>query len=465
MVTFVIGGMTGVLLAVPPADFVLHNSLFLVAHFHNVIIGGTLFGAFAGYTYWFPKAFGFRLHEGLGKLAFWFWIVGFYVAFMPLYWLGFLGMTRRMQHYDVAAWRPWLLVAGCGALLILCGIVTRSCSCSPPSATATACATRSATVGRALAGMGHLLAAARLQLRRCCPTSAARRPTGASRRPPATSSTWRRAGVRGHRDAAQLGHRLRLRLLRHGDRLRADLAHLVDGGAGLRGGLRHLRGVRLARRGRGAGDRRRRWRASPARTAAAAPTPSRPPAGASARPCRREHRPPGRPAPRSAARRPRQPPRARRPRTRPATARAAPRPSGSSSATASGSSCCPTSSCSRRSSPPTRCWSGATAGGPDGRKLFDLPQRGDGDGLPAALVLRLRHGRDRRVGAAEPGRVPDRHGVHLRSSARASCSWSCASSPGWSRRARAAAFGLPVGLLRPGGLPRPARDHRGSCGS
>ena len=125
MVTFVIGGMTGVLLAVPPADFVLHNSLFLVAHFHNVIIGGTLFGAFAGYTYWFPKAFGFRLHEGLGKLAFWFWLVGFYVAFMPLYWLGFLGMTRRMQHYDTAAWRPWLLVAGCGALLVMCGIATQ----------------------------------------------------------------------------------------------------------------------------------------------------------------------------------------------------------------------------------------------------------------------------------------------------------------------------------------------------
>ena len=122
MTTFVIGGMTGVLLAVPPADFVLHNSLFLVAHFHNVIIGGVLFGAFAGYTYWFPKAFGFRLHEGLGKAAFWFWIVGFYVAFMPLYWLGLIGMTRRMQHYDVAAWHPWLLVAGAGALLIACGI-------------------------------------------------------------------------------------------------------------------------------------------------------------------------------------------------------------------------------------------------------------------------------------------------------------------------------------------------------
>jgi cytochrome o ubiquinol oxidase subunit 1 len=122
MVTFVIGGMTGVLLAVPPADFVLHNSLFLVAHFHNVIIGGVLFGAFAGYTFWFPKAFGFRLHEGLGKAAFWCWLVGFYMAFMPLYVLGFMGMTRRMQHYDVPAWHPWLLLAAAGAAVILAGI-------------------------------------------------------------------------------------------------------------------------------------------------------------------------------------------------------------------------------------------------------------------------------------------------------------------------------------------------------
>ena len=122
MVTFVIGGMTGVLLAVPPADFVLHNSLFLVAHFHNVIIGGVLFGAFAGYTYWFPKAMGFRLHEGWGKAAFWCWFFGFYLAFMPLYVLGLMGMTRRMQHYDVAAWHPWLLVAAFGAAVILAGI-------------------------------------------------------------------------------------------------------------------------------------------------------------------------------------------------------------------------------------------------------------------------------------------------------------------------------------------------------
>ncbi len=123
MVTFVIGGLTGVLLAVPPADFVLHNSLFLVAHFHNVIIGAVLFGAFAGYTFWFPKAFGFRLHEGLGKAAFWCWFVGFYVAFVPLYVVGLMGVTRRLQHYDVAAWRPWLLIAALGALIILAGIL------------------------------------------------------------------------------------------------------------------------------------------------------------------------------------------------------------------------------------------------------------------------------------------------------------------------------------------------------
>ncbi len=122
MVTFVIGGLTGVLLAIPPADFVLHNSLFLVAHFHNVIIGGVVFGLFAGFNYWFPKAFGFTLDAKWGKRAFWFWFVGFYVAFMPLYVLGLMGMTRRMQHYDVAGWQPLLLVAAGGAALIACGV-------------------------------------------------------------------------------------------------------------------------------------------------------------------------------------------------------------------------------------------------------------------------------------------------------------------------------------------------------
>jgi cytochrome o ubiquinol oxidase subunit 1 len=122
MVTFVIGGMTGVLLAVPPADFVLHNSLFLVAHFHNVIIGGVVFGVMAGYNYWFPKAFGFTLHEGLGKASFWCWLIGFYLAFMPLYVLGLMGMTRRVQHYSNPAWQPWLIAAAAGAALILVGV-------------------------------------------------------------------------------------------------------------------------------------------------------------------------------------------------------------------------------------------------------------------------------------------------------------------------------------------------------
>jgi cytochrome o ubiquinol oxidase subunit 1 len=123
MVTFVIGGLTGVLLAVPPVDFVLHNSAFLVAHFHNVIIGGVVFGALAGYNYWFPKAFGFTLDERLGKASFWCWLVGFYLAFTPLYVLGLMGMTRRLQHIADPSWRPWLLVAELGAVVIFCGIL------------------------------------------------------------------------------------------------------------------------------------------------------------------------------------------------------------------------------------------------------------------------------------------------------------------------------------------------------
>jgi cytochrome o ubiquinol oxidase subunit 1 len=123
MVTFVIGGMTGVLMAIPPADFVLHNSLFLIAHFHNVIIGGVVFGVMAGYTYWFPKAFGFKLNEPIGKAIFWCWFLGFYLAFMPLYALGLMGATRRMQHYPDVHWQPLMLVALGGAVLIFCGIV------------------------------------------------------------------------------------------------------------------------------------------------------------------------------------------------------------------------------------------------------------------------------------------------------------------------------------------------------
>jgi cytochrome o ubiquinol oxidase subunit 1 len=123
MITFVIGGMTGVLLAVPPADFVLHNSLFLIAHFHNVIIGGVVFGMFAGITYWFPKAFGFKLDPFWGKVSFWCWLVGFWVAFTPLYVLGLMGVTRRVSHFEDPTLQIWFVIAALGAVIILGGIV------------------------------------------------------------------------------------------------------------------------------------------------------------------------------------------------------------------------------------------------------------------------------------------------------------------------------------------------------
>ncbi len=123
MVTFVIGGMTGVMLAIPPADFVLHNSLFLIAHFHNVIIGGVLFGLMAGVTYWWPKAFGFKLDPFWGKMSFWFWQIGFFVAFMPLYVLGLMGVTRRVSQFDDPSLQIWFIIAAFGAGLIALGIL------------------------------------------------------------------------------------------------------------------------------------------------------------------------------------------------------------------------------------------------------------------------------------------------------------------------------------------------------
>jgi cytochrome o ubiquinol oxidase subunit 1 len=122
MLTFTVGGMTGVLLAVPPADFVLHNSLFLIAHFHNVIIGGVLFGLFAAINYWWPKAFGFKLDEFWGKISFWCWVVGFWLAFMPLYILGLMGVTRRMRVFDDPSLQIFFVIAAIGAFVIAIGI-------------------------------------------------------------------------------------------------------------------------------------------------------------------------------------------------------------------------------------------------------------------------------------------------------------------------------------------------------
>jgi cytochrome o ubiquinol oxidase subunit I len=120
--TFTIGGLTGVLLAVPPADFQLHNSLFLVAHFHSNVIGGVLFGIFAGITYWFPKLAGFRLNERIGRYAFWCWIIGFCMSFIPMYVLGLMGATRRLDHYDSSTgWQPFYVLMLLGGLVIATG--------------------------------------------------------------------------------------------------------------------------------------------------------------------------------------------------------------------------------------------------------------------------------------------------------------------------------------------------------
>lgn len=123
VMTFTIGGVAGVLMAVPAIDFQVHNSLFLVAHFHTMIIGGVLFGYFAGFTYWFPKIFGFRLNERLGRYAVWCWIIGFLLAFIPLYILGMMGATRRLDHYDASlGWQGLFIVAGVGLLVIAAGV-------------------------------------------------------------------------------------------------------------------------------------------------------------------------------------------------------------------------------------------------------------------------------------------------------------------------------------------------------
>ena len=126
LILFMIGGMAGIFMASPPADFQVHNSLFLVAHFHTMIVGVALFGIFAGITFWFPKIFGFKLNERLDKQAFWFWFIGFFVAFIPLYLLGFMGAPRRIDHYDcLDGWQPFISPPLIGFIIISCGIVTQ----------------------------------------------------------------------------------------------------------------------------------------------------------------------------------------------------------------------------------------------------------------------------------------------------------------------------------------------------
>ena len=230
MVTFVIGGMTGVLLAVPPADFLLHNSLFLVAHFHNVIIGGVAVRRHGRLQLLVPQ--GVRLHarRALGKAAFWCWLIGFYLAFMPLYVLGLMGMTRRMQHYADPHWQPLLLVAAAGAAVILPASSARSSSSSSRSAPANSCRdlTGDPWNGRTLewstpspppAWNFAVLPRVDGQRRLLEHEADARRERAAGRA----------RALQADRDAANSADRLRHRLLCRRRRLCADLAHLVDG--------------------------------------------------------------------------------------------------------------------------------------------------------------------------------------------------------------------------------------------
>ncbi len=179
IVTFVIGGLTGVLLAVPPVDFVLHNSVFLVAHFHNVIIGGVVFGSIAGYNYWFPKAFGFTLDERWGKASFWCWLIGFYLAFTPLYIAGHAGHDPAPAAYS----RPRLAAAAAGRRgrrhghFLRHPVPDRTALCQHPHARAPPRPERR-SVERPHPGMVDLVAAAGLQLRRCCPGSKRSTPSG-----------------------------------------------------------------------------------------------------------------------------------------------------------------------------------------------------------------------------------------------------------------------------------------------
>ena len=224
MVTFVIGGMTGVLLAVPPADFVLHNSLFLVAHFHNVIIGGVLFGLMAGITYWFPKAFGYKLDPFWGKCSFWFWTVGFYFAFMPLYVLGLMGVTRRLSHFDDASLQIWFQIAAFGAVLILLGILSFLIQLAVSFLRRdVAHRHHGRSVERPHAGMVDLVAAARLQLRLHADRPRQRRLVRHEEARPCPAG----GGLRPDPHAEEHRRGLRARHAEHDLRLRPDLAHVA----------------------------------------------------------------------------------------------------------------------------------------------------------------------------------------------------------------------------------------------
>ena len=246
IITFTVGGMTGVLLSVPAANFVLHNSLFLIAHFHNVIIGGVVFGCFAGITYWFPKAFGFKLDDVWGKRAFWFWITGFFVAFMPLYVLGFMGMTRRVSQNIDPEFHGWLVVAACGAGLIalgvLCQVIQIVVSIRDREKN------RDLTgdpLGWPYPGVGDVLSAAVLQLRHRAEGEGSGRLLGSQR----DGSAYRKPGpVCPIHMPKNSGAGVIIAAFSTLVRLCHDLAHLVDGHRRLHRHDRHLDHPQLQRR-------------------------------------------------------------------------------------------------------------------------------------------------------------------------------------------------------------------------
>ena len=163
--TFVLGGFTGIILATPPLDYMVHNTLFLVAHFHNMLIPGLLYGMIAGYMYWFPKAFGFRLNEQWGRIAFVCWVVGFYLAFMPLYVLGAPGWRGARRRCSTRHFGPGCYRAGRRFRCSLRGSPACSSSSMSASATATRTGCPSATLGRPRPGMVDVCAAAGIEFR------------------------------------------------------------------------------------------------------------------------------------------------------------------------------------------------------------------------------------------------------------------------------------------------------------
>ena len=249
MLLFVGGGLTGILLAIPPVDFIVHNSLFLVAHFHHVIIPGVVFAIFAGYNYWFPKAFGFTLDERLGKTVFWCWFVGFNLAFMPSYLLGFWGGTRRMQHISDPSWKPWLAVELVGAF-----VHRRSARADGLPAplfdqdARTAPRPHRRSVGRPDARVADAVAAAALQFRGASRRSRRRSLLAPQAAGDRTRGADPRARLPADRNAGEHADRRDRRLLHLGLRLRDHLVHLVAGDPRPDRRLRGLRLVRLARR-------------------------------------------------------------------------------------------------------------------------------------------------------------------------------------------------------------------------